>query len=68
MQAITRSEINSGLTPQVKELIKTIVSAAAALQQLISIEEFEHGFEFHWGHFSSQFAIFSLLFIPLLQL
>jgi hypothetical protein len=47
MQAVTRSEINAGLTPQVKEFIKTIVGAAAALQQLIPIEEFEHGFEFH---------------------
>jgi hypothetical protein len=50
MQAVTRTEINMSLTPQVRELIKTIVDAATALKQIIPIEEFEHGFEFHWGH------------------
>ncbi len=41
------------LTPQARDLIRTIIDAAAALKQLLPDEELEHGFEFHWGHSNS---------------
>jgi hypothetical protein len=50
MQTIENMETTT-LTPHARELIKTILDAAAALKQLLPDEELEHGFEFHWGHF-----------------
>jgi hypothetical protein len=43
-------EVNTVITPQARELIKTILGAATALKRLLPDEELEHGFEFHWGH------------------
>jgi hypothetical protein len=53
MQTTGSTEVNSGLTPQVRELIRTIVNASTALKRLLPDEEFEHGFEFHWRHSNS---------------
>ena len=49
MQAIAETELKASLTPQMRGLVKTIIESAAALKQLMPDEEFEHGFEFHWG-------------------
>ena len=49
MQVIDNQEITY-LTPQARELIKTILDAATSLKRLLPDEELEHGFEFHWGH------------------
>jgi len=53
MQAIGSTEVNTGMTPQARELIKTIMDAATALKRLLPDEELEQGFEFPWGHSNS---------------
>ena len=55
MQSIGSTEVNTGITPQARELIRTILDAATALKRLLPDEELEHGFEFHWGHSNSLF-------------
>jgi len=50
MQAIENTEVNTGATPQMRELLKTIVDAATALTRLLSDKELEQRFEFAWGH------------------
>jgi hypothetical protein len=47
------TETSIGLTTQARGLLKTILDAATALKRLLPDEEFEHGFEFHWGHSNS---------------
>jgi len=49
MQAIGSTGTTS-ISPQARELIRTILDAATALKRLLPDEELEHGFEFHWGH------------------
>jgi len=53
MQAIEHIEINTGTTPQVRALIRTILDAATALARLLPNEELEQRFEFAWGHSNS---------------
>ena len=53
MPTVAEAELNTSLTPKMRGLIKTILDAAAELKQLMPDEEFEHGFEFHWGHSNS---------------
>ncbi len=50
MQAIEHIEVNTGTTPQIRELLRTIVDAAAALARLLPDRELEQRFEFAWGH------------------
>jgi hypothetical protein len=38
MQAIDNTEVNTGLTPQARELIRTIVNAATALKRIFPDE------------------------------
>ncbi len=53
MQAIASPEVNTAITPRARELIGTILDAATAFKRLLTDEELEHGFEFHWGHSNS---------------
>ena len=56
MQVIEHIEINTGTTPQVRALIRTILDAATALARLLPNEELEQRFEFAWGHSNSPLA------------
>jgi hypothetical protein len=51
MQSFRSTETSTDLNTQARELLKTILDAATALKRLLPGEEFEHGFEFHWGHY-----------------
>jgi hypothetical protein len=67
MPVIGNTEVNIGVTPQARELIKTILDAATALKRLLPSEELEHGFEFHWGHSNSSEAGERPEFKPLIK-
>ena len=45
-----QAEDLTGMAPEARELVNTIVDAAMALARLLPDKELEQGFEFPWGH------------------